>query len=150
MNIVLVQHSEKQTQKFCFSIPDDVLPYIHQGTNVICETRRGKSPGCVVSPIFSGEDAERVMAENGATNPLRSIVAIVKNINMDSIRIPIWMELHEPHEDKIERRNRELKSLGCVRTKVDVGDDGVLKDGYTAYLACKKRGMSVIPVAVYA
>ena len=150
MNIVLVKHSEQQTKKYCFSVPDSILPHIHQGANVICETRRGNNPGCVVSPVLSGEDAERVTAENGATTPLRNIIAVVKNIDIVGVRIPIWMELHQPHENKVERRRRELRSYGCVRTKVDIDDVGILLYGYTAYIACKDCGMSTIPVAVYA
>lgn len=150
MNIVLVKHSEQQAKKYCFAVPDSVLPHIHQGDSVICETRRGNNPGCVVSSVLTGEDAERVMAENGATTPLRNIIAVVKNIDIVGIRIPIWMELHRPHENKVERRRRELRSYGCVRTKVDIDNGGILRDGYTAYIACKECGMSTIPVAVCA
>lgn len=150
MNVVLIQHSEQQPRKYCFAVPDSLLPNIQYGADVICDTRRGHTHGRVVSEVLIGEAAERMIADNGTTMPLKNILAVVENIAISDIRIPIWMEMSEPRRDKIDRRKQELRTFGCVKTKVRVGEDGILQDGYTAYLVCKNKGMDAIPVVVMA
>lgn len=148
MNIVLVQHSEQQTRKYCFAVPDSLLTHIHLGVDVICDTRRGHTHGRVVSEVLTGEAAERIITDNHATTPLKNILAVVESIDISNVCVPIWMEASEPRKDKITKRKQELKNFGCVKTRVCVSEDGVLQDGYTAYLVCKNKGMTAIPVAV--
>jgi len=148
MNVVLVQHNEQSTKKYCFGVPDRLMPYVEYGSDVICDTRRGNMPGKIVSQIMTDEEAGHAIAEHGVTIPLKNIVAVVKNINIANIQIPISMILSEPRESKLAKRRRELKTFGCVKTKVRVDDDGILRDGYTAYLVCKNKGMATIPVAI--
>lgn len=153
MNIVLVRHSPEQSKKYCFSVPDQLLPHVKQGVHVICDTRRGNMPGIIVSDVMNGEAADqeinRMLRECGANMPLKSISAIVENIDITNVRVPIWMEVSTPHRSKIDQRKRELKEFGCFHTNVHV-ENGILKDGYTAYLVSKNKGMNTIPVAILA
>lgn len=149
MNVALVQHNQQNTRKYCFAVPDELIPHIKQDTRVVCDTVRGFMPGRIVSEILTGDSATQAIEERGAYMPLRNIVAVVNKVNISDIRIPIRMEMSTPHKFKIVRRESELKAFGCVRTKVVVDDNGILKDGYTAYLVCKNKGMSEIPFAVW-
>lgn len=148
MNVVLVQHNKQNTKKYCFAVPDHLMPYIEYGADVICDTRRGNMPGKIVSPVMTGEEADRAITDKHATTPLKNVISVVKNIDIGNVLIPISMELSEPRKEKLDKRKQELKSIGCVKTKVKVDEDGFLRDGYTAYLVCKNRGMAAIPVAV--
>lgn len=148
MNVVLVQHGSQQSKKYCFEVPDSLLSKVQLRAEVVCDTRRGYTHGHIVSDVADGEAAEHMIAENGATLPLKSIFAVVDNVAIHGIRIPIWMELSKPNQYKIEKRKQELETYGCVRTKVRTDENGILQDGYTAYLACKNKGMDIIPVAI--
>ncbi len=150
MNIVLVQHSEYCRKKYCFSVPDQFASCIKEGTRVICDTSMGQSSGTVVSEVLTGEAADRAIVEGHATMPLKSILAVVENVNIADVSIPIYMRFRRPRREKLIKRKQELFSLGCVTTKVYIDENGVLRDGYSAYLVCKNKGMSAIPVAIYA
>lgn len=151
MNVVLVQHSVEQSKKYCFSVPNQLLPHVKQGVHVICDTRRGNMPGIIASDVMSGEAADqeidRILRECGASMPLKSISAVVENIDITNVSVPIRMEMSTPHKSKIDKRKRELKEFGCFHTNVRV-ENGILQDGYTAYLVSKNRGMNTIPVAI--
>jgi len=147
MNVVLVQHNDARLKKYCFVVPDKLVPHIDLGTKVICDTQRGRVPGIIVSSVMTGEEAYRTIESEHATFPLRSVVSIIKEIDIENIKVPVWMERSTPNKDKIRHRKQEIRLLGGVKTKVKI-NDGVLKDGYTAYLVCRNAGMSVIPVVV--
>jgi len=153
MNIVLVQHNTEQSKKYCFAVPDHLLPHVKKGVNVVCDTRRGNMPGIVVSDVMSGEVADqeidRMIRECGARMPLKYISAVVETIDITDVRVPIWMEMSTPHKSKLDKRKRELQEFGCFHTNVRV-ENGILKDGYTAFLVGKNKGMNMIPVAVLA
>lgn len=153
MNVVLVQHNPEQSKKYCFAVKDRLLPYIRTGVNVVCDTRRGNMPGIVASEVMSGEAADqeinRMIRECGAQMPLKYISAVVETIDITDVRVPIWMEMSTPHQSKLDKRKRELQQFGCFHTNVLV-EDGILKDGYTAFLVSKAKGMNMIPVAVLA
>lgn len=153
MNVVLIKHNTEQSKKYCFAVPDHLLPHVKMGVNVICDTRRGNMPGVVVSDVMSGDEAdqeiERMLMECGARMPLKYISAVVETIDISDVRVPIWMEMSTPHKSKLDRRKRELQEFGYFHTNVCI-EDGILKDGYTAFLVCKNKGMKMLPVAVLA
>lgn len=148
MNVILVQHNEQDQKKYCFAVPDHLISRIRRGVDVICDTGRGNMPGRVVSDVLTGEEADRAIVDRHATMPLKSIISVVDKIDISSIQVPIWMELSKPRKDKLAKRKQEIETIGCVKTKVSVDEEGILQDGYTAYLVCKNMGMSEIPVAV--
>lgn len=147
MNVVLVQHNNAHLKKYCFEVPDKLIPHIDLGTKVICDTQRGHVPGNVVSSVMTGEEADRTIEGEHATLPLKSILSVIKEIDIENIEVPVWMKKSKPSKEKIWRRKQEIRLLGGVKTKVKI-KDGVLKDGYTAYLVCRNAGMSAIPVVV--
>lgn len=149
MNIVLVQHRPDSQRQYCFEVADRLLPYVHKGVKVVCDTKRGNEPGVIASDVLTDEDARSAIIEHGASFPLREIIAVIKEIDISNVRVPIRMLDSQPKEEKLHQRKAELKRLGGVATNVVVRDNGILCDGYTAYVVCKQRGMDKIPMLIF-
>lgn len=149
MNVVLVQHRDdwKKQKKYCFEIDDPLARLVSPGAEVVCETRRGRQSGTVVSEVMTGDKAVEALNTPGVTLPLKRIMAVTFVVDISNVLIPIQFELSSPSEAKIRERKQELKTCGYVRTKVIV-KDGLLIDGYTAYLAAKELGMDKIHILV--
>lgn len=86
---------------------------------------------------------------SGATFPLRKIVATTVNIALDSIVIPNYMVRSRPSDEKIAKRFMEYYHNKRFNTNVVVAENGVLVDGYTAYLVAKVLGLPYISGITY-
>lgn len=149
MNVVLVQHRGYDRKKYCFAVPDKLVSRVREGVSIVCDTRSGQKPGTAVSGVLTGEAADCAIAAAHATMPLKPILAVVEDVSIVNVGIPDYMRFHKPRKEKLIKRKQELSSMGCVTTRVYIDYDGILRDGYSAYLVCKKRGMDAIPVAVF-
>ncbi len=93
MNIVLVKHSNSN-KTFAFYIPDELVPFIHKGQGVLCQTMHGLAYGKTTTAVFSGDGAKDVALAHGAYIPLKPIVAFEhpELANADSIRKTVTQE----------------------------------------------------------
>lgn len=148
MNVVLVQHRNGERQKkYCFEIDDSLASLVSPGTEVVCETLRGRQIGTAVSEVMTGHKAMELLDTPGVTLPLKRIAAVTSVVDISDVLVPIQFELSNPSKVKIRERKQELKTCGYVRTKMIV-KDGLLVDGYMAYLAAKELGMNKIHILV--
>lgn len=136
MKYVAVKHKPSHTKVWWFIIPDDLKDKITLGTEVICETKRGDAYGKVVQIIdgVSQEDAEKIIGEHF---PLKSVIAVNVNPNIEEIHIPLEFAMSNPSAGKISKRVNEFYRGGRFDTKVIFSPDYNLRDGYTAYLVAK-------------
>lgn len=91
MNIVFAKHSN-QAKVFCFSVPDCMVPHIANGTDVLVDTARGKSMATTTTGVISGAGAVDLARQNGATEPLRSVLSFVDpmiraHVNADALKL---------------------------------------------------------------
>lgn len=149
MNIVGVRHHKNSDKIYWFSVPNDLIGQIHEGDTLVCDTSKGESTGVAVTGVLRGEKIELLLDGQGATYPLRSIVAVQKMVPIWNIVIPDGMRLSRPAKEKLIKRVMEYAQSGWFQTKFTVSKSGCLRDGYTAYLAAKMFGLNVIPVCLH-
>ena len=145
MNVVLVRHGSCG-KAYWFEVPDQIVPQLLPGTRVTCDTVRGKKSGVTVGSVVSSNDVMEIMQVSGATFPLRKILNAVHDIKLADITIPNYMAQHRPRDALISKRFLEYYHTMQFQTKVTVDENGVLKDGYSAYLVAKLLGLSTISV----
>lgn len=138
MRAVMVKHSA-ESKGYWFEAPDNLADKIHPGVRVICDTAVGRQDGIVSGVLLSNgeDDAKEIMVSAGAKFPLRKIVAVGCLVPIDTIKIPTYLARSVPSEEKIVNRFREYYRTGQFNTRVVIGDNGVLLDGYTAYKVAK-------------
>lgn len=145
MNVVLVKHGSCG-KAYWFEAPDQIVPQLLPGTRVTCDTVRGKKSGVTVGSVVSSNDVMEIMQVSGATFPLRKILNAAHDIKLADITIPNYMAQHRPSDALISKRFLEYYHTMQFQTKVTVDENGVLKDGYSAYLVAKLLGLSTISV----
>lgn len=143
MNVVMVKHGSCG-RAYWFEVPDQIDPQPLPGTRVACDTARGKKYGVTVGSVVNSDDVMEVMQASGATFPLRKILAATHDIKLADITIPDYMARHSPCDALLSKRFLEYYHTTQFNTKVVVDENGVLKDGYSAYLVAKLLGLSVI------
>ena len=84
-------------------------------------------PACRV--FATKEDAEIECIKRNKPKP--------RQIDVQSVVIPKSFKYSNPSTEKISKRIHEYRSQGKFTTRIVVGEDGTLKDGYTAYLVAK-------------
>ena len=77
IHCVFVRH-KRQDKTFLFSV--DGLEQLKNGTEVLCDTKKGESEGrCVGNSFIVSESALKSIAENvGAYLPLKSVVGTIE------------------------------------------------------------------------
>ena len=143
MNIVMVKHNGDNRQ-YCFEVPDGLVSKIKNGSRLLCATRRGQQPAIAQAGVISGDGAEDIARQNGAKFPLAKIVGVFDRIEMSEIKVPNYFTRTIPATEKIAKRIDEYRKTGAFNMNIVV-KDGVLTDGYTAYLVCKMLGHRTIP-----
>ena len=138
MRAVMVRHSA-ESKGYWFEAPDNLADKIRPGVRVICDTAVGQQNGTVSGVLLSNseDDAKEIIITAGAKFPLRKIVAVGCLVPIDTIKIPMYMTRSVPSEEKIVKRFREYYRTGQFDTRVVIGDNGMLLDGYTAYKVAK-------------
>ena len=145
MNVVMVKHGSCG-KVYWFEVPDQISPQLLPGTRVACDTVRGKKYGVTVGSVVSSDDVMEVMLASGATLPLRKILDAAHDIELTDITIPDYMARHSPSDALLSKRFLEFYHTMQFNTNVVVDENGVLKDGYSAYLVAKMLRLSVISV----
>lgn len=146
MNIVFVKHPAS-ARTFCFAVPDNFVPFVRKGVEVLCDTKSGIQVGTAQTGVIFGDGAKDLAQQNGATFPLKNVVGVASSVNMADIKIPSYLQRSVPSAEKIARRMNELKETGKFKTRIEI-IDGELRDGYTAYLVCKMLDMKKLPYIV--
>lgn len=150
MNLAMVKHP-RCTKNYWFHIPDGLVSVVKTGAAVICDTRRGTQIGIVVSMFqYDGNDAvvRALLEQNGATFPLRKIIAVYGAMPISKIVIPDRMRHTTPRDKKVAARCLEWYQFGHFQTEVVVNQNFVLSDGYSAYFVAKELGHKTIRVRV--
>jgi len=145
MKVAMVKHSPN-SKTYWFEVPEFLSDKITPNMCVACDTVRGLETGVVVGSILSMDDVRDVMLASGAKLPLKKIVAIPQEIPIDEIKIPMYMSRTTPRDEKIAKRFLEYYHTGKFNTNVALNSDGLLRDGYSAYLVAKKIGLPSITV----
>lgn len=143
MKVAMVKHTPNG-KVFWFGVPDRLVNSIHPNSRVACDTARGRKYGTVVGSILDEKDVKDIMVASGATFPLQPIVAVAKGIPMADIKIPDYMARTKPCDDKMVKRFLELYHTGNFKTNVVVRKDGILIDGYSAYLVAQMMGFDFL------
>ena len=147
MEVAMVKHSEN-SKIYWFGVPKQLEGELHSGDRVICDTAKGAQDGVVVSAGMRDQDVADVMKTSGATYPLRMIVNVTKDIPLKKIVIPEEFKRTPPRDWKLAKRFLEYHHTGSFHTKVLVDEDGILRDGYTAYLAAKTLHLPYLTASV--
>lgn len=147
MKVAMVKH-KPCGKVFWFEIPQYLEGKLAPGSAVACDTARGRQYGVVVAADLDVTDIKGLMVASGAKFPLRKIEATTQKVFLGSIKIPEYMTLTSPRDEKIARRFLEFYHTGRFDTIIALDDNGVLVDGYTAYLVAQKIGLPYIP-AIY-
>ena len=143
MKVAMVKHTPAG-QVFWFGVPDRFADSIRPGSHVACDTSRGRKYGVVVGSPLDEKDVKTVAMASGASFPLRQIIAVAAPMSVESIKIPEYMTRTKPSDAKIAKRFMEVYHNGDFNTSVVVNEDGVLLDGYSAYLVAKQLGHNTI------
>lgn len=139
MKYVAVKHKPTHTNVWWFSVPEELNDMVHVGAEVLCNTRKGSASGKIEAVMdgLSQSDAEKII---GNHFPLKSLIAVSVDYDMDGIHIPYHIASSNPAPEKISQRMIEFYSAGKFNTPVIFSADGNLRDGYTAYLVAKMFG----------
>lgn len=149
MNIVEVCH-KFGGKSFWFEVPDELKDSIHEGSSVVCSTKVGNSAGIARTSVFSGDGIEAIAVQNGATLPLKSVIAVQTSFPMSEIKIGNHMKATRPAQKKITERLKEYYKDEKFYTRVSIDMRGYLVDGYSAYLVAKMFDLKEIPVVLEA
>lgn len=147
MNIVEVCH-KCGGKSFWFEVPDELTDMIHEGSSVVCSTKVGNSAGIARTSVFSGDGIEMIAVQNGATLPLKSVIAVQTNYPLSEIKIGNHMKMTRPARKKIVERLKEYYEDEKFYTRVSIDKRGYLVDGYSAYLVAKMFDLKEIPVMI--
>lgn len=136
MKYVAVRHKPEQEKLYWFLMPESISDKAIVGSEVICNTRRGKAKG-VIEAIIEGasqDEANRIMRTNSR---IKNIIAIAVDYELGKIHIPSRFRSTSPDPSKLSARIKEFYKTGGFDTPVVFSPKGVLMDGYTAYLVAK-------------
>jgi hypothetical protein len=76
MNIVMAQH-RNNPRTFCFEVPETLCNQIGKGALIIVDTAKGPSVAKTTTGVIYGTGALDIAKMNGATEPLRKVMATV-------------------------------------------------------------------------
>lgn len=145
MKVAMVKHNQ-HSKTYWFEVPESMVPEITPNTRVACDTARGLKHGIVVGSVLDMNDVQDVMLASGAKLPLRKITAVQCDIPLSEIKIPEYMARTKPRDEKIAKRFLEYYHTRKFNTTVMLNDNGMLCDGYSAYLVAKMLNLPSITV----
>lgn len=145
MKVAMVKHSPN-SRTYWFEVPEVLATKIVPNASVICNTAWGLEAGIVVGSVLNADDVRDIMLSSGATLPLKQIVAVPHEVPLDEIKIPKYMSRTKPKDEKIAKRFLEYYHTGKFNTNVTLDSNGLLRDGYSAYLVAKTLGLSSITI----
>lgn len=140
-----VKHKPESNRLFWFSVPDNISHRVLLGSRIVCDTRQGNNERGVVCQINNqvlDADGVKRLTNN---RPIKSITGVECDFNLADIKIPSKFARSNIHEEKLQKRIEEFEATGMFNTSVIVrASDGMLKDGYSAYMAAIRLGRSTI------
>ena len=147
MHCVIVRHRNSE-KNYLFEVPEDLLEHVAAGRICVCDTRFGKQQGVILTDAAEMRPEDIALFYPEATLPLRQLVGVYEYFPLEAIKIPKCFRRTTPRPETIYKRLRELRDTGTFRTHVAV-ENGVLQDGYSAYLVSKMYDRK-LPVLVEA
>lgn len=137
-----VRHG-KNKKVYYFKIPNNITG-VKVGSRVLCDTSIGEEVGKVVT-ITEAESDAALKSVIGSNKPIRGILAVCNEYyDINKIKIPSRFSATTPSTEKLIRRVNEYGKFKKFRTMICVDSNGVLRDGYSAYLAAKFLGLKVL------
>lgn len=139
MKYIAVKHKPEHRDVFWFAVPETLEDKVFAGSKVICNTKYGDASGEVVWVLegYEQRDAESIV---GNFFPLKSIIAVEVECDVEDIHIPYDLAMSNPSPNKIAKRMAEYYDSGKFSTPTIFAPDFTLRDGYTAYLVAKMFG----------
>ena len=148
MKYVAVRHEPQHQNVWYFKVPEELSKYVCVGNNVICDTRYGLTKG-KVEYILDGVP-DLIIETVGNCVPSKFIKAVETDIDMAEITIPYLFELSSPDISKLDERINDWYKSARFNTKVEFDANGVLKDGYSAYLVARMFDHNTLHGMVFA
>lgn len=142
MKYVCVRHKPDSARVFWFAVPEELSPFVHMNSEVLCDTKKGKNKGTVIA-VMDGitEDGMLLVARfDRKYLPVKNIIAVEMDAELKDIHIPYSMEETPPSAEDIAKRVNEFYEHGRFDTPVIFTQDMNLQDGYTAYLVATMFG----------
>lgn len=141
--VVEVRHKPEHTRFWYFVVPEKLCDSVEVGSTVLCETRKGRKDGIVMSVKeieFTEDEISRLT--NG--HIIRPIIAVETNFKTNDVIIPDRFLSTNPRDSKVQKQIDSISRDGVFSTNVIIKADNVLVDGYSALIAAKMLGMRTI------
>lgn len=145
MIYLAVKHEKQPDKLFWFACPDSLVPHVRPGSAVLCATRYGEQPGLVAAVLRCDSAAlMRQIAALPDQTPLRFVTAVQTDMPLSDLWISGAFRQTQPSPGKLRNRELEYAISGAFDTRVAFDENGMLLDGYTAYLTAQKLGHSTL------
>lgn len=116
-----------------FNIKTPLLEYLSTGSTVVCETDQGLALG-ILEGYRVDVDTQRLCRELGFL-PEHEVVYSYTEMPMEYIYIHSSFVSNPPKREEVSLRRHEWVHRGEFKEDVVIRSDGMLLDGYSAYLA---------------
>ena len=137
-----VRLRKKKKKLYWFNVCTPLCQYLFPNCTVTVETSKGIFNGTLIK-FMVGADRQELAHDLGYF-PKNDIISVYTMMPMDRIYIqPSFVE-HPPDDHKVSRQKHEWLKDGRFKTNVVIRSDGVLLDGYSAYLAAVKLNMTTL------
>jgi len=148
--VVEVKHHPRAKKTYCFAVPASLAFMIVPGTRLEVDTCQGKALAIAVGQASCDPEKVKEMTDRtGATGALRPVTAVHAWANPRSIDVPAKFLMTPPSRRKIRTREQEYALCGSFQTRIEVTKLWhTLTDGYSAYVAAKRLGLTAIPIWV--
>ena len=136
-----VRHHPDQAKLFWFAIPDELIPVADAGDACLCSTTSyGEQPGKIEAILdCSDPSVTRSIIGIPQEKPIRFLTGVEFCKSLEDIWIPAKFA-NAPNPRKLRDREIEYAATGRFDTRVCLDPNGMLLDGYSAYVAAKKMG----------
>ena len=134
-----VRLRKNRKKLYWFNVCGPLCQYLVPNCTVTVETSGGIFKGILTKFMVSGDHRE--LAQDLGYFPTRDIRSVYSKVPMDRIYIQPSFAEHPPSDQKVNHQKHEWLKDGRFKTRVVIRSDGVLLDGYSAYLAAIKLNM---------
>lgn len=122
----------------------DDLACLYPGRVVRLREGEKTFSGMVSSNVVRGNGLEELLLSVDPQFPRAVLDTSIQFVSMEGLKVSPRLECTRPKSVKIRKRVDEYYAHGAFKTAVKVVN-GVLEDGYTAYLVAKMFGLKYIP-----
>ena len=141
---VVVKHTPESKKLYWFFVPEELSKLVSVGSKVRCKTKRGIASGrvvCVVEGMPINNIRELVKIDRLRLSP---IIGVYANFPIKNIQIPVEYKQNLPNPLKLRKRTCEFLQNKAFDTHISITHEGILKDGFSAYLVAKYFGCKTL------